>query len=93
MALFLEVDGQQVCEVENFKIHKPESGGGWGSRYGPPKAKSNLCSFTMKSVPPQGGWINLVDEEGTPVHEIEMKKVDTQLALGGAVVTVTAELV
>jgi|JI10StandDraft_1071094.scaffolds.fasta_scaffold636010_2 hypothetical protein len=94
MAMYLEVDGQRVGEVEGFKLDEPPRIQHWGPvwphlRVPPP----NTCSFTIKGVPPQQGmWINVVDDDGTPIHELQLLHIDTRMGLGSSTSTVKAKI-
>lgn len=93
-AMWLEVDGQRVGVVENFVIDEPPKKEHWGPTFVHHRVKApDTCTFTIQGVPPRDGmWINLVDQAGTPLHEIQLLHIDTKMGLGSASSTVKAKL-
>lgn len=94
MRMWLEIDGERFGEIDNFKMDEPPKVVHWGpifvhQRQPPP----DTCSFTISGPPPrQGGWVNLVGEDGIPIHEIAMLSIDTRMGLGSATSTVKAKI-
>lgn len=94
MALFLEVDGQVVGEVRDFKMDDPPRTNHWGpifvhQRTRPP----DTCVFTMPVIPPMmGSWVKIVEDDGTTVHEIKLLHLDTKMGLGSSTTTVKAKV-
>lgn len=94
MKLFLEVDGQRLGEACDFAMDEPPKSNHWGPVFVHHRVKApDTASFILRGVPPQGGaWIQLVDEDGTPVHEVQIVRMDTKMALGGAATTVKVQI-